>query len=76
MRKRQSLGDTLEPIANDRSYALPTFMRSVGWGRHAMASARRNGLRVVRVGGRCFVRGADFSEFLRVMQTAEAGGQQ
>ena len=51
-------------IDPNRVYPLPTFMALSGWGRHAMRSARRNGLAVRYVGGRAFVLGADFAAYL------------
>ena len=54
----------LAPIEDGVSYPLPEFERRSGLGRHAMARARREGLRVYRVGGRAYVRGQDFNEFL------------
>lgn len=58
--RNPDLADTIEPIDDQKTYTMQTFMTRVGWGRHA----RRQGLRVIRVSGRCFVRGKDFSEFL------------
>lgn len=54
----------LQPIDDGKTYPLLTFMKATGWGRHALRQARHKGLRVVKVSGRCFVRGWDFSEFL------------
>lgn len=63
--KRKSIDpNSLVPISDSMTYPLPVFLKAVGWGRHAMANARRRGLKVARCGGRCFVRGADFSAFL------------
>jgi hypothetical protein len=56
--------DSLQPIDNGKTYPLTIFMKATGWGRHALRQARQKGLRVVRVSGRCFVRGRDFSDFL------------
>ena len=66
---KQKLTDALEPIDDSKTYALPSFMQHVGWGRHAMRQARLQGLRVVKMGGRIFVRGRDFSEFLGTIGT-------
>lgn len=55
---------SIQPIEDGRVYPLPLFMKATGWGRHAMRQARQKGLRVVRVAGRCFVRGRDFNDFL------------
>ncbi|MFM7166083.1 MAG: hypothetical protein ACKO3T_12650 [Planctomycetaceae bacterium] len=54
----------LRPISVSEVYPLPTFMQATGWGRHALTQARRAGLKTVKVGGRCFVRGVDFRDFL------------
>ncbi len=52
------------PIQRDTVYPLHSFMSRVGWGEFAMRSARRSGLRVVRMGKSVFVRGEDFIDFL------------
>lgn len=64
MRQKQKLDHTLEPIYDNCSYPMARFMIATGWGRHALKHARQQGLRVVKVAGRCFIRGCDFSEFL------------
>ncbi len=64
MRQRQDTSDTMQPIHDGSTYPMAEFMRATGWGRHALKHARQQGLRVVKVSGRCFVRGKDFSEFL------------
>lgn len=64
MNQKQNTADTLQPIADGNTYPLSAFMAATGWGRHALKHARQQGLRVVKVSGRCFVRGRDFSEFL------------
>jgi hypothetical protein len=63
----------LAPIENGVTYPLPEFERRSGLGRHAMAQARRKGLQVCRLGGRVYVRGEDFSEFLASQQDAQDG---
>jgi hypothetical protein len=73
MRQKQSTADTLQPIREDASYPQDAFMRAAGWGRHALRQARQQGLRVVKVGGRNFIRGRDFSEFLGKLADAEGG---
>jgi len=75
MRQKQDTADTLAPIDDSKSYPLPTFMATVGWGRHALKNARQQGLRVVKVSGRCFVRGRDFSEFLGKLADEVGGGK-
>ena len=64
MRQRQNTADTMQPIDDGRTYPMAAFMNATGWGRHALKHARQQGLRVVRVSGRCFIRGRDFSDFL------------
>ena len=64
-------GDYLQPIDDQKTYPMPTFMKTVGWGRHALRQARQKGLRVIKVSGRCFVRGRDFSEFLGLIAGQE-----
>jgi len=54
----------LAPIENGVTYPLTEFQRRTGLGRHALRQARRQGLRVCRMGGRCYVRGEDFNAFL------------
>ncbi len=54
----------LAPIEAGATYPLPIFQQRSGLGKDAMRAARRNGLKVIRLGGRAFVRGSDFSEFL------------
>jgi hypothetical protein len=74
MRQKQDTGDTLAPIQDGSTYSQDAFMRAAGWGRHALRQARQQGLRVVKVGGRNFIRGRDFSEFLGKL--AADGGDQ
>lgn len=74
MRQRQNTADTQEPIQDGSTYPQDAFMRAAGWGRHALRQARSQGLRVVKVGGRNFIRGRDFSEFLSKL--ADADGAQ
>ena len=64
MTRKQNLPDKIQPIEDQKTYPMQTFMNAVGWGRQALKHARQQGLRVVKVSGRCFVRGKDFSEFL------------
>lgn len=71
MRRKQDAADTLTPISDHQTYPLAEFLRATGWGRHALRHARQQGLRVVRVSGRCFVRGRDFSEFLGQLSASE-----
>ncbi len=68
MRQKQDTADTLAPIDDRQTYPMAAFLRATGWGRHALRQARSQGLRVVKVSGRCFVRGRDFSEFIGALQ--------
>ena len=54
----------LQPIQNGVSYPLSVFQKMTGLGKQALRKARLSGLRVWRVGGRAFVLGDDFNEFL------------
>lgn len=45
-------------------YALTDFLARTRWSKHALATARRNGLRVIVTGGVSFVRGKDFHSYL------------
>jgi hypothetical protein len=74
MRQKQDTAETLQPIDDGRTYPLSSFMAATGWGRHALRHARQQGLRVVKVSGRCFVRGKDFSEFLGRLADEQTGG--
>ena len=52
------------PIDPDCLYTLRDFMALTGLGKHAMRTARENGLRVRRVGNRAFVHGGDFISYV------------
>ena len=51
-------------IKRGEMYPLQDFMRRVGLGRHAMRTARQNGLRVRRTGNRGYVLGDDWFAYL------------
>lgn len=55
-----------EPLGIEagRVYPLNEFMALTRLGRHAMRHARRNGLKVGRVGNRAFINGSDFIAYL------------
>lgn len=62
----------LAPIEDGCTYPLDEFARRSGLGRHALRQARRNGLQVIRLGNRAFVRGKDFNEHLgRIASSSE-----
>lgn len=73
MNQKQNTADTLQPIVDGNTYPLSAFMQATGWGRHALKHARQQGLRVVKVSGRCFIRGRDFSEFLGTLADEQSG---
>lgn len=51
-------------VRGDEVYGLTEFCQRMRWGRHALRSARKAGLRTVRRGGRVFVLGSDVLAFL------------
>jgi hypothetical protein len=51
-------------IRADAVYPLPDFQRLTGLGPKAVRAAKRDGLSVVRVGRRSYVRGISFLEYL------------
>jgi hypothetical protein len=55
---------SLREIRDDESYPLPIFEQVTGQGRKGLRKARENGLKVVRVGKRVYVRGSDWNAFL------------
>ena len=55
---------TPEVIRVDESYSIPEFKRRSTLGAYAFTQARRAGLRVIEVGKKRFVRGADWHAFL------------
>ena len=52
-------------------YTLAEFQRRAGMNAHAMRAARRKGLRVVAVGRKRYVLGADWLVFLREQAAKE-----
>jgi hypothetical protein len=71
MRQKQALTDSAEPIDDAKTYSLDQFQNATGWGRHAVMQARRQGLKAVKVSGRLFIRGQDFSVFIGSQPNAE-----
>jgi len=63
----------LGTIEDGVTYPLTVFQRTAGIGKHALSQLRKQGLKVIRTGGRAFVRGKDFSDFLNTLR-AEDGG--
>jgi len=64
--------EELGVIEDHVTYPMSQFMKQAGIGRHALTQLRRQGLRVIRTGGRAFVRGRDFSAFLGALQSGES----
>jgi hypothetical protein len=65
----------LAPIEQHAVYPLCDFQKRVGMTRHGIRSARRNGLKVHYVHGRCFVRGADWIAYLERHGTRTKDGE-
>ena len=65
----------LQPVIPGTLYPLPTFQEFTGFGRHAMRTARRQGLRVRYLGGRAFVHADDFFDYLSKLD-CESGASQ
>lgn len=61
-----AMSDSLElaPIQVGSCYPLSEFSRRTGMGPAALRSARKQGLKVRKIGNRKYVRGADFDAFL------------
>ncbi len=55
--------EDLAAIRPDEQYPLELFEKMAGLGRAALREARRKGLRVEYVHGRCYVRGRDWLEY-------------
>lgn len=56
--------NSLVPIQADVCYPLPLFSDSVGLGRAALATARRNGLTIRKVGNRKYILGRDWLQYV------------
>ena len=56
--------EPLAAVSVHEIYPLEIFKARTGLAGWAMRMAQRNGLRVVKVGRRQFVRGVDFAEYL------------
>ncbi len=53
----------LAPIESGSVYPLAEFMKRSGLGAYAMKRARADGLKVISVSSRLYVRGVDFHDF-------------
>ncbi len=60
---------TLAPIERGCIYPLSVFSARTGLGGWALRKARRDGLRVVKVGRCKFVRGDDFAAYLETLES-------
>ena len=65
---------SLAPIVFAAVYPLPLFRRMTGLSAWAMRQCRRNGLRVVKVGRRHFIRGTDWDLFLARQTDSQSNG--
>ena len=74
MRRKTDIND-LGTISNELTYPMPVFMKAAGIGKHAISQMRAKGFRVIRCGGRTFVRGVDFFEFLGRMNDDDVIGE-
>lgn len=74
MKRSEPVIETLSEIKAEAVYPLAVFQRKTGLGRHAIRTARMNGLKVKRVGGRPFISGDDFLRFFA--ELAVTGGEQ
>lgn len=61
---------TIGEIRRDAAYPLANFQRITGLGAKAVRQARRKGLRVIRVGRRSFIQGADWLDYLEALANA------
>lgn len=75
MRQKQNVQHTLTPIEDTKSYPEPAFKAAVGWGRAALRAARDQGLVVVKIAGRNYIRGKDFSDFLAKLASDQDSAQ-
>lgn len=60
-----------ETITADETYTLEEFQRRARLGRHAFRRARDAGLKIVRTGGRVFVRGSAWIEYLAKLEAEQ-----
>ena len=61
--RKRSKAAYLGAISGIEVYTLTAFCRRVGWGRHSLIAARREGLPVVQYGRRLYIRGTDALDF-------------
>jgi hypothetical protein len=51
-------------IKDDEAYTIQEFSKRTGFREWALRSLRNKGLPMIKVSGRCFIRGRDFLQFL------------
>lgn len=61
----------LQPIFPGVLYPLPLLQAAVGLRRHGLREARRKGLKVLRLHGRCFITGDAWIEHVQKHGAAE-----
>ncbi|WP_417377064.1 hypothetical protein [Gimesia maris] len=59
-------------IDQSKVYTIERFMEVTGIKRFALDTARRNGLKVRKVGRRCFIYGQDFIDHLLTPDTVKS----
>ena len=64
----------LQSIETNIAYPLSVFQERTGLGRAAMRQARRAGMPVKRFGGRSFVLGSDWINFLTSLESSAGQG--
>lgn len=65
----------LAPIQSGSTYPLNEFARRAGLGKQALRTARRQGLKVRRLGNRSYVRGDDFHEFVGTLTVVDGNAE-
>ena len=58
------LDTTLGEIRPEILYHVDRVCQLIGWGKHTMRAARRNGLRVKYAGRRCYVHGRELIRYI------------
>ena len=71
---RTSMASIITPIVPGVLYLLEDFQQLSRMGKHAMRSARNNGLRVRRIGNRAYVHSDDFFAYLNKIDDAGTVG--
>ncbi len=66
---RQPVPSTIEPAV---LYHKAEFLARLRWKEHAFRTARKNGLRVLRAGGRTYCLGQDFIDYLSSLDGGQA----